>query len=94
VAALTQARARGLLAQTDRAKHVFLCEGLFTFHIIAVSGEITLHAGNLSVQVSQSAMGGDIGSCSEPAATEKITSVAPIISLRSTSCTRRSGSPV
>jgi hypothetical protein len=53
--------ARGLIAQTDRAKHVFLCEGLFTFHIIAVSGEITLHADRLYVQASQPATGSDTG---------------------------------
>ena len=34
---------------------------LFTFHIIAVSGEITLHADRLYVQASQSAMGHDTG---------------------------------
>jgi hypothetical protein len=53
--------ARGLIAQTDRAKHVFLCEGLFTFHIIAVSGEITLHHDRIHVQVCQPATGADSG---------------------------------
>jgi hypothetical protein len=36
-------------------------DALFTFHIIAVSGEVTLHADRHYVQASQSAMGFDTG---------------------------------
>jgi hypothetical protein len=36
-------------------------EGLFTFHIIAVSGEITLHHDDIYIQVCQPATGADSG---------------------------------
>jgi hypothetical protein len=55
---------------------------------IAVSGEVTLHADRLYVQVSQPATGSDTGICSAVAATGATT-----ISRRSISCTSRPRSP-